>query len=52
MPETDSEIHAAVPVVGQEPSGALAEARRRIAELLQDERLYRELFENSLGLMC
>jgi two-component system cell cycle sensor histidine kinase/response regulator CckA len=44
----------------------LAEARRRIAELqsreaerrgaqeklLQDERLYRELFEDSLGLMC
>jgi PAS domain S-box-containing protein len=30
----------------------LADAQRRIAELRQDQRLYRELFEDSLGLMC
>src|SRR6202167_535270 len=33
-------------------SGELADARCRIAELRQDQRLYRELFEDSLGLMC
>ena len=33
-------------------SGELADARRRIAELRQEQRLYRELFEDSLGLMC
>ena len=30
----------------------LEEARRKLAELRQDQRLYRELFEESLGLMC
>jgi two-component system cell cycle sensor histidine kinase/response regulator CckA len=30
----------------------LAGAQRQIAELRQDQRLYRELFEDSLGLMC
>ncbi len=30
----------------------LETARRRISELRQDQRLYRELFEDSLGLMC
>jgi len=33
-------------------AGELADARRSLAELRQDQRLYRELFENSLGLMC
>src|ERR1017187_1455693 len=57
--ETDGTEHAQL-------AGALADARRRIAELealaaershaqeesRQDQRLYRELFEDSLGLMC
>jgi len=30
----------------------LAEARRALEQLRQDQRLYRELFEDSLGLMC
>jgi len=33
-------------------AGELADAQRRITELRQDQRLYRELFEDSLGLMC
>ncbi|MGA2740580.1 MAG: PAS domain S-box protein [Bryobacteraceae bacterium] len=33
-------------------TGELADARLMIAELSQEQRLYRELFENSLGLMC
>jgi PAS domain S-box-containing protein len=33
-------------------AGELADAQRRIAELRLDQRLYRELFEDSLGLMC
>ena len=57
--ETDGSEHARL-------AGELADARRRIAELealvaershaqvqlRQDQRLYRELFEDSLGLMC
>jgi PAS domain S-box-containing protein len=43
--ETDGTEHA-------ELAGELAEARRSLTELRQDQRLYRELFENSLGLMC
>src|ERR1022692_3443518 len=57
--ETDFTEHAQL-------AGALADARHRIAELealaaershaqeesRQDQRLYRELFEDSLGLMC
>ena len=35
-----------------ELAGELAEARRSLTELRQEQRLYRELFENSLGLMC
>ncbi len=33
-------------------TGELADARRTIAELHQDQRLYKVLFEDSLGLMC
>src|ERR1019366_8675276 len=59
MAETGGTEHAQL-------AGELADARRRIAELealvaershaqeelRQDQRLYRELFEDSLGLMC
>ena len=45
MTETDGTEH-------RELAGELAEARRSLAELRQDQRLYRELFEESLGLMC
>ena len=59
MAETDGSDHVQL-------AGELADARRRIAELdalvaershaqeelRQDQRLYRELFEDSLGLMC
>jgi PAS domain S-box-containing protein len=47
MPETNAEQ--------TQPAGELADARRRIAQLealAADQRLYRELFEDSLGLMC
>ena len=47
MPETNAETDDT-----KRTQGELADARRRIAELRQDQRLYRELFENSLGLMC
>jgi len=43
--ETDGAEHA-------EPGGEQPAARRGIAELRQDQEIYRELFENSLGLMC
>ena len=33
-------------------AGQLADAERSLAALRQDQRLYRELFEDSLGLMC
>jgi PAS domain S-box-containing protein len=60
MPETNAETEHA------QLAGELADARRTIAELQaheaersraqeelrQDQRLYRELFEDSLGLMC
>ena len=45
MAETDGAPHP-------EPAGDLAETRRDLEELRQEQRLYRELFENSLGLMC
>jgi len=43
--ETDGTEHTQL-------AGELAEARRSLAELRQDQRLYRELFEDSLGLIC
>ena len=46
MPEPEGK-----PQQGNLP-GELADAQRKIAELRQDQRLYRELFEDSLGLMC
>ena len=45
MAETSGDQHAQL-------TGELSDARLRIAELRQDQRLYRELFEDSLGLMC
>ena len=45
MAETDVTEHV-------ELAGELAEARRSLTELRQEQRLYRELFEDSLGLMC
>ena len=45
MAETDGTEHGKL-------AGELAEARRSLTELRQDQRLYRELFEDSLGLMC
>jgi PAS domain S-box-containing protein len=49
MPETNAETNGAEHA---RLAGELADARRSLAELRQDQRLYRELFENSLGLMC
>ena len=48
MPETNAETGGTEPA----QAGELADARRRIAELRRDQRLYREMFEDSLGLMC
>jgi len=45
MAETDDPENAKL-------AGELAEVRRQMAELRQEQRLYRELFEDSLGLMC